>query len=224
MANQKLTQQTELTAATADDLLYIVDNPGGTPVSRKISKSNLLKTILPAADSTTALQLQNAAGTTLLALDTTNNKLDVTEGVSLSMNNAMSAEGKYSGWTVEGIAGAYLGMGTLVYLDPTDSRWEQTDANIAAGADGDPRGILGICVKEAFADGDATRILLWGLVRADTNFPTFTINAPVYVSENVGEVTVTQPTTGDVVIRVIGFGFDANTLYFCPSPDYITHT
>ena len=51
-----------------------------------------------------------------------------------------------------------------------------------------------------------------------------TVNAPAYVSETAGDVTGTAPTTTDSVTRVVGFGVNANLLYFCPSADYITHT
>jgi len=125
---------------------------------------------------------------------------------------------------VAGTAGATLAFGDLCYLDPTDSRWELADANIAAGSDGDPRGILGICVLAAAADGSATKMLLHGMVRADTAFPALTINAPAYVSETAGDIVVAQPTTADVVIRVVGFAVTADALFFNPSPDYITHT
>ena len=43
MADEKLTAQTELNATPDDaDILYIVDDPGGTPVSKKITVSNLM--------------------------------------------------------------------------------------------------------------------------------------------------------------------------------------
>jgi hypothetical protein len=76
----------------------------------------------------------------------------------------------------------------------------------------------------AAADGDATKMLLWGLVRADAAFPTLTVGAPVYVSETAGDIVVTQPTTTDVVIRVIGFGWTADELFFNPNGPYFTHT
>jgi hypothetical protein len=117
-----------------------------------------------------------------------------------------------------------LAFGDLIYLDPTDSRWELTDANSAQGADGDARGTLGICVLAAAGDGSPTNVLLYGFVRADTAFPTFTINNQIYVSETAGDVTGTQPSTTDVVIRVVGSGFTADVLWFNPSGDYITHT
>lgn len=145
------------------------------------------------------------------------------ENASIEHDNALSADGKYTGETLAGTAGTTLAFGDLIYLDPTDSKWELVDANIAGGSDGDPRGILGICVLAA-NENATTKILLRGMVRADAVFPSFTINAPVYISETAGDVTETQPTTTDVVIRIVGFGFDGNTLYFCPDNSYITHT
>ena len=35
---------------------------------------------------------------------------------------------------------------------------------------------------------------------------------------------LTQPTTADVAIRVVGIAFTADVLYFNPSMDHITHT
>ena len=108
-------------------------------------------------------------------------------------------------------------------LDVTDSRWELADANSAASADGDARGMIGICVLAAAANGSATNILLNGIVRADSKFPALTVAAPVYLSETAGAIVVTQPVTTDVVIRVLGFALTADEIYFNPSSDYITH-
>ena len=41
MADAKITALTELTTATGDDLLAIVDDPAGTPATKKITKTNL---------------------------------------------------------------------------------------------------------------------------------------------------------------------------------------
>jgi len=146
------------------------------------------------------------------------------ENSALLLDPTLSADGTYNGIVRGGTAGATLAFGDLCYLDPTDSRWELADANAASGADGDSRGILGICVLAAAANGSATVMLLNGIVRADTAFPAMTVNAPMYVSETAGDITGTQPTTTDVVIRVVGFALTADELYFNPSSDYITHT
>lgn len=169
------------------------------------------------ADGTGGAILTTAGGT--MAGDIT-----LGENTSVALDPAGSADGKYSGITVTGTAGAALAFGDLIYLDPTDSRWELADANSAAAADGDARGILGICVLAAAGDGSATKILLHGIVRADTAFPSFTINNPIYVSETAGDVTQTQPTTTDVVIRIVGSALTADEMYFSPDWTWTTHT
>ena len=40
MADQKLTALTENTAPSTDDIIYMVDDPGGTPASRKVTIAN----------------------------------------------------------------------------------------------------------------------------------------------------------------------------------------
>jgi hypothetical protein len=49
MADQKLTELDAITASTDDDLLYIVDDPGGTPVSKKITVDNFLWGVIQAS-------------------------------------------------------------------------------------------------------------------------------------------------------------------------------
>lgn len=158
-----------------------------------------------------------------LAGGTMTGNITLGENASIALDPAGSADGKYTGTTMTGIAGYTQSFGDLVYLDPTDSRWEACDANSAAGADGDSRGMIGMVVV-AGTDGNACTILLQGIIRADAKFPTFTVNNPVYVSETAGAVTQTQPVTTDVVIRVVGFGITADEMYFNPDGAYITHT
>jgi hypothetical protein len=40
MADQKITELTELTSPADEDLLAIVDDPSGTPTTKKITKAN----------------------------------------------------------------------------------------------------------------------------------------------------------------------------------------
>ena len=143
------------------------------------------------------------------------------ENTELVLDAALSADGKYCGITVAGTAGATLAFGDCVYLAAADSRWELADAD-AASTSGDV--ILGICVLAAAADGDATTILLYGNVRADTAFPALTIGAPAYVGTTAGDIQTAQPSGADDVIRVVGYGLTADEMFFNPSPTYITHT
>lgn len=171
---------------------------------------------------TSAIQTQLDAKLALAGGTMTGN-VTLGENASVALDPAGSADGKYTGITVTGTAGYTQAFGDLVYIDPTDSRWEAVDANSAAAADGDARGALGIVVS-AGTDGNACTILLHGVIRADAKFPSFTVNNPVYASETAGSVTQTQPTTASVVIRVVGFAITADEMIFSPSSDYITHT
>lgn len=157
-----------------------------------------------------------------LAGGTMTGNITLGENASIALDPAGSADGKYTGITVTGTGGDTIAFGDLVTLDVDDSRWEKVDISVAAAATGDARGVLGIAVT-ASADGDPITVLLHGIVRADANFPDLTIGAPVYAS-TTGDVVVTQPTTTDYVIRIVGYGLTGNELYFNPGNTWTTHT
>ncbi len=135
------------------------------------------------------------------------------------LDPALSADGTWSGIMEAGTAGATLAFGDLVYFSVTDSRWELVDADADATAGAV---MIGMCVLAAAGDGSATNILRWGKIRADANFPTLTIGAPVYASTNPGDIQLTQPNGTDDVIRIVGYGATADVLFFQPSNDYMT--
>jgi hypothetical protein len=147
------------------------------------------------------------------------------ENAGLNLDNDLSADGKYSGITIDGTAGATLAFGDICCPSGTSNKWVPADANAITTTSGDGRGMLGICVLAA-NDTQATKMLMYGTVRADTAFPTLTINEQVYLSETAGDVTLTQPTTADAIIRVVGYGTagTGDNLFFNPSPTWITHT
>ena len=147
--------------------------------------------------------------------------LQLVENAPILFDAALSADGQYSGLCIAGTAGATLAFGDLCYLAVADSRWELTDADAEATAGGV---ILGVCVLAAAADGDPTRMLLMGNVRADTAFPALTIGAPAYVGTTAGDIQVAQPSGEDDVIRVVGHALTADELMFRPSQDWMTYT
>ncbi len=144
------------------------------------------------------------------------------ENVGLYFDAALSADGKYSGICTTGTAGAVLAFGELCYFQTSDSRWEKSQAAAAQIATASLR--LGMCVLAAAADGDPTKMLVLGKIRADALFPTMTIGAPVYMSAaTAGVITSTAPTgTTDFTVRKIGFGVTGDELFFNPSNDYVT--
>lgn len=171
-------------------------------------------------DSSVGKGTWTASGTWQLPAFTMGGNVQMLENVSLLLDAALSADGKYCGITEAGTAGATLAFGDLVYLQASDSRWELTDADAAATA-GPVR--IGICVLAAAADGDPTTILTYGKIRADAAFPALTIGAPVYIGTTAGDIQVAQPSGTDDVIRIVGHANTADELFFNPSNDYITH-
>jgi hypothetical protein len=149
-----------------------------------------------------------------------NKTIQLAENAPIILDSALSADGKYSGIIRDGIAGATLAFGDSVYLAVADSRWELTDADAAATS----FGLLGICVLAAASNGDATKVLLWGIVRADTAFPSFTVGAPVYLSTTDGDLTSTAPTGSGDCVRIVGQAWTADELFFNPSPDWVELT
>lgn len=259
MADTKISGLTAATAASTDDLVPIVDDPGGSPATKKITFDNFQKSLTtvgkvtvtqPATAGTLTISnngslitvgghsltlttsnttdvtlpttgtLATLAGSESLSNKSITGALTMNENSSIAYDPSLSLDGKYTGITITGTAGATLAFGDLCYLAVADSRWELTDANAAATA-GDV--LLGICVLAAANDGDATTMLLHGHVKADTAFPELTIGAPVYVSTTAGDIQVAQPTGENDVIRVVGYATTADSIMFNPSGAYVTH-
>ena len=178
-------------------------------------------TISRAAAGQIAVEGVNVVTTS--STDTLTNKtigagaLTLAENASIALDPAGSADGKYSGITIAGTAGAALAFGDSIYLAVADSRWELTDADAAATA-GTP--LVGMCVLAAAADGDPTTILLYGVIRADAKFPALTVGAPVYIGETAGAIQVAIPTGADNVIRIMGRALTADEIFLNPSQDH----
>jgi len=66
MADAKITALTELTSALSSDVIVIVDDPGGTPITKKVTLAN---TIVPLA-TTTGINAKTVAATTLYTVPT----------------------------------------------------------------------------------------------------------------------------------------------------------
>jgi len=170
----------------------------GTPTSVTLTNA----TGLPAA---AILPGTLAVGTYLLA-----------ENASIGLDPAGGADGKYTGITVTGTAGATLAFGDSVYLAVATSKWVLTDADALATAGGV---MVGMCVLAA-NDTQSTTILLQGIIRADAKFPALTIGATVYLGETAGAIQVAIPTGADNIIRVLGYALTADEIYYNPSVDW----
>ena len=200
----------------------------GLPVSTGITGfgTNVATALAVNVGSAGAFVTFNGAGGTPSSLTLTNatgyaDDVTLAENKAIRLDPVLSADGKYTGTTISGTAGAALAFGELCYLAAADSRWELADAD-AASTSGDV--LLGFCVLAAAADGDPTVMLLSGNIRADTAFPALTISAPVYAGTTPGAIQVAKPSGTDDVIRRVGFALTADSIVVAISPDYITAT
>lgn len=159
-------------------------------------------------------------GLTVAELQTLLFSAALPENVSIILDAALSADGKWSGFVEAGTAGAALAFGDLVYFQTADSRWELASADNAAAGHNLK---LGICVLAAAGDASATNVLIWGKVRADAVFPALTIGAPVYMGTTAGDIVTTAPSGTTDIIRIVGYGNTADELYFNPSNDWYEH-
>lgn len=218
------------TAVSDGNVMYIGDAPtahthalaaGATDVTSSAAELNILDgatlstTELNYVDGvTSAIQTQLDAKLALAGGTMTGN-ITLGENTAIALDPAGSADGKYSGITVTGVAGYAQAFGDLVYLSSVDSRWELADADAASTADR----MMAMVVVAGGSDGAACTLLLQGIIRADAKFPALTIGSAVYVGETAGAIQVAIPTGADNVIRRVGYAMTADEIYFSPSQD-----
>lgn len=89
MADTKLADLTALTAPSGDDLLYVVDDPAGTPADRKLALDNLFTrgTVTASSPVIDAAQTWNNAAVTFTGL-----KLNVTSTASASNSRLLDIQ------------------------------------------------------------------------------------------------------------------------------------
>jgi len=143
--------------------------------------------------------------------------VDLPENFALTMDDALSADGKYCAVKGEdGTAGEALSFGNLCRYN-SSSKWVKADADAVTTA----KGKLGFCILAAAGDTSATKILRSGKIRADAVFPTMTVGDVMYVSTTAGEITATPPSGTGNAVRVVGFANTADELDVDISPNII---
>lgn len=136
----------------------------------------------------------------------------------VKLDSLLSADGKYSGLTCDGVLGATLVYGDLVYLNSADDRWEYTDADAEATAGNVQLAI----VLVGGDDGDTRLLLLQGYIRED-DWDFTDSGKPVFVGLVPGKMVqdISGYTTGDIG-RVVGHASTIpDQIYFNPSGTWI---
>lgn len=113
-------------------------------------------------------------------------------------------------------AGATISAFQCVYLG-SGGTWLLTDADSESSA----KGMLALSMEDK-TSGQAMRVALSGTVIRNDTWNWTSIGAPIFLSQTAGALTQTYPTGNDVVVRVVGFALTDDSIYFLPSPDYIT--
>lgn len=191
-----------------------IDFPSTANISDVKDEDNM------ASDSPTMLATQQSikayADTKIASLvaDTTpqlGGALDMNEK-SIDLTEALDADGKYSGFTCQGVYGDTLAYGDLIYLNDDDQRWEKADADAKATAGPVQLGIA----LESGTDGQSKLVFLWGFIREDDW--AWNVGDTLFVSTTAGAMQQTAPSGSADIVRAVGNAHDdADTIFFSPS-------
>ena len=99
------------------------------------------------------------------------------------------------------------------YVWQSNSAWGETTP------DGNATGLLAVSIGTGTNTATTNGMLLRGVLYDASH--SFTIGAPLYLSDTDGTVTTTPPTDGGYIVRVVGYALDANHIYFCPDNTWI---
>ncbi len=144
--------------------------------------------------------------------------INLGENAGLEYDINLSADEKFSGMFITGIAGEDLDSGELCALNDGDEEWYRAEADESEGSIGDCRGILGI-VTEDVSSSNTFTLMLHGFARS-SKFPTLDVNEIYYVYTIEGEISNYPPSGSGYVIKKIGIGLTSEILYFNPTCEY----
>lgn len=162
------------------------------------------------------VEIENSSGAMLLKTGNTEraradaNGLQLNWGIFIGKPGTdLTAQGWYTTGTVDTNA---VGVGAVLRMT-TDGNWDTALATTAGGV-----GLLGIALDTG--TGAGKRILIWGTVRADTLYAWSNPSVALFVSAGTaGHLTETAPATNGYQRQKIGFAWDADSIFFCPSPN-----
>lgn len=113
-------------------------------------------------------------------------------------------------------AGININAFECVFLGASGT-WLLADADAEATS----KGMLALAM-ETKTSGQPIRVALPGTVVRNDAWNWTSVGSPLFISQVSGGITQVIPNGNDVVVRVVGFALTDDSIYFYPSPDYIT--
>lgn len=166
-----------------------------------------------AAAGATTFQLPVGNGSNGQVLKTDGSGATTWSAVDSLILSSPSSDHSYSGTTISATAGEAVAIGDVCYLK-SDGKFWKADADAESSSDG----MLSMATAAISADASGV-FLLKGLYRDDTW--SWTTGSKLYISTTPGNPTATAPSeTGDIV-RLVGYAYTADIVYFNPDNTFV---
>jgi hypothetical protein len=136
-----------------------------------------------------------------------------TNQFSILLDSTPNADHSCIGACFIGIAAQALVIGDVCYLNSA-GRFAKADAD----AEATTKGML-VMAMGTISSGSTGYFLLWGFVRDNTW--NWTPGAELYVSCTPGNPTATKPSGGGDVVRIVGWAYNADVVWFKPDATYV---
>lgn len=140
-------------------------------------------------------------------------QLDLNEKTIL-FNESPASDDTWNGIVINATAGENVAKNDVCYLK-SDGKWWKADADNETDAKAMLAMATGTINAEAAGD-----FLLQGFMRDDGSFA-YTAGAILYLSLTAGAPTSTIPPTLGDFIRVVGWAYSADVIYFNPTATYV---
>lgn len=216
MANSKITELTATTSATTDDILPIVDDPAGTPTTKKITFDNLQKSI-------------TTVGKVAVTQPATGATITITDGKTLTVSNNATVSGTNTGdQDLSGYQPLDSDLTTIAGLTATTDNFIQSKASAWASrtpaqvtadlstmvGDSGSGGTKGLVPAPAAGDAAASKFLkadgTWAAASGGSSSPSFNTFSTIFESVS-SRYTLTQSSSGTVTANTGGVRLATNS-------------
>jgi hypothetical protein len=140
---------------------------------------------------------------------------DGTTNEKIRLDPTPASDGNWNGITAPFTAGENVTVGQVCYFKAADSKMWLADAD----AVGTTKGMLAMATA-SISGNAAGEFLLRGFIRADAAFD-YVAGDELYISGTAGVPTKTAPTASNSYVRIVGYAYSADIVYFSPDGAYV---